>query len=85
MKELSISDKVIDKVVKLADIDALEIVDGKIKDAETLSASLKTEWADFIATDKTKGGNVETPPAGRTADYDKMSDEDYYKTVMKKE
>lgn len=85
LKELNISDKVIDKVVKLADIDSLEIVDGKIKDAETLSASLKAEWGDFIATDKTKGGNVEAPPANRTADYDKMSDEDYYKTVMKKE
>ena len=85
LKELNISDKIIDKVAKLADIDAIEIVDGKIKDAETLSASLKAEWADFIVTGGTKGGNVETPPANNTTDYDKMSDEDYYKTVMKKE
>ena len=67
LKELNISDKVIDKVVKLADIDAIEIVDGKIKDAETLSASLKTEWADFIAQPKTTGAKVETPPTGGPA------------------
>jgi hypothetical protein len=67
LKELNISDKVIDKVVKLADIDAIEIVDGKIKDAEKLSASLKTEWADFIAQPKTTGAKVETPPTGDPA------------------
>jgi DNA repair exonuclease SbcCD ATPase subunit len=64
LKELNISDKIIDKVVKLADIDAIEIVDGKIKDAETLSTSLKNEWADFITQPKTTGAKVETPPTG---------------------
>ena len=67
LKELNISDKIIDKVVKLADIDAIEIVDGKIKDAETLSTSLKTEWADFITQPKTTGAKVETPPTGDPA------------------
>lgn len=64
LKEINISDKIIDKVVKLADLDAIEIVDGKIKDAETLSTSLKTEWADFIAQPKTTGAKVETPLTG---------------------
>ena len=85
LKELNISDKIIDKVVKLADIDAIELVEGKIKDVDSLSTSLKTEWADFIVTDGTRKAGVENPPANNKSDLENMSDDDYYKTIYKKE
>ena len=37
--------------------------DGKIKDAEKHTETVKTEWADFIETTTTKGANTANPPA----------------------
>ena len=85
LKGLNISDKIIDKVVKLADLDAVELADGKIKDADKLKDSIKDEWSDFIVTDGTKKANVENPPANNKSDLESMSDEDYYKSAYKKE
>lgn len=76
---LNISPKVLDKVVKLADLDALELADGKIKEADKLSEALKAEWADFISTEGTKGANVDTPPkTGSEVDTSKMTDAEYF-------
>lgn len=85
LKSLNINDKIIDKVVKITDIDAIELADGKIKDAEKISADLKVEWSDFIVTDGMKKANVENPPANTESDLENLSDDDYYKTIYKKE
>ncbi len=62
LKEVGVSDKRIDSVVKVSDIDSLEIEDGKIKDADALKKSIKEEWADFIPTNVEQGANVSNPP-----------------------
>ena len=79
LTDLKISPKVLDKVVKLADLDTLELADGKIKDAEKLTEALKTEWADFITTEGTNGAPVDTPPnSGGAVDTSKMTDAEYF-------
>lgn len=64
LKEAGVSEKRIDKVLKVSDIDDLEIgEDGKFKDADKLIKDIKEEWSDFIVSSETKGANVTTPPA----------------------
>lgn len=45
-------------------IDKIELdADGKIKNAEQYTQSIKSDWADFIVTQSAKGANTATPPA----------------------
>lgn len=43
-------------------VDAVELIDGKIKDADKLTESIKNEWADFIPTTTVTGVQTATPP-----------------------
>jgi len=63
LSEAGISDKRLDSIVKVSDIDSIEMENGAIKDAETVKENIKNEWADFIVTETTKGANTSTPPA----------------------
>lgn len=85
LKEAGIADKRIDSVLRVSDIDGIEIdKDGKIKDADKIKESVKTEWADFIVKESTKGADPATPPSSSATDYDNMSDADYYKATYEK-
>lgn len=65
LKEIGISDKRIDAVVRVADLDKIKLdKDGKIENATDLKKSLKEEWSDFIVTDGKEGAGTATPPAG---------------------
>lgn len=65
LKEIGISDKRIDAVAKLVELDKIKLdKDGKIDGAEDLKKSLSEEWADFIVKDGTQGAGTATPPAG---------------------
>lgn len=71
LKEASISDKVIDSIVKITDFGGIEIgEDGMIKDAKERIESVKTEYADFVVAENERGANVTNPPAGRSGDLD---------------
>lgn len=66
LAEAGVSDKRIETIMKVsgATIEGLELdKDGKIKDADKLTESAKTEWADFIVTTEPKGADVSNPPA----------------------
>lgn len=64
LKAAGVSEKRIASVLKVTDIDGVEIdKDGKIKDAEKHTEDVKSEWADFIETTTTKGANTANPPA----------------------
>lgn len=64
LKSAGVSEKRMNAIVKVSDIDGLELKkDGTIKDAEDLTESVKKEWADFIETTMTKGAHTATPPA----------------------
>ena len=60
LKEAGIADKRIEAVLKVSDIDSVELdADGKIKDADSLLTGIKTEWADFIPNENA-GQKVDT-------------------------
>ena len=64
LKESGVSEKRIDAIVKISDIEGLELDEGgKIKDYDARSEQIKTEYADFIETRTTKGANTATPPS----------------------
>lgn len=77
LKEIGVSDKRIDSVMRVSDFDKIELdKDGNIKDKDNLSSKVKTEWADFIPSTHTQGADTATPPANKGG---KMSKEDILK------
>lgn len=63
LKEIGISDKRIDSVAKLAELDKIKLdKDGKIEGSGDLKKALKEEWADFIVTEGKEGAGTATPP-----------------------
>ena len=64
LKSAGVSEKHIEKVMKVSDIDAIELdSEGNAKEADKLTESIKAEWSDFIQTTSTQGAGVATPPA----------------------
>lgn len=60
--DAGISDKRIASIMKVSDVDGVTLdKDGKIKDAEKLTESVKTEWADFIVTESKQGAETPKP------------------------
>ena len=63
LKEIGISEKRIDAVAKLAELDKIKLdKDGKIEGSDDLKKSLSEEWADFIVKDGKEGAKTSTPP-----------------------
>lgn len=64
LKELGIAEKRIDSILKISDIDKVELdKEGALKDKETLAKSAKEEWSEFIPTKGQQGAGTPTPPA----------------------
>ena len=85
-ENVGISEKRIDAIMRVTDLDAVELDGDKIKDAEKRAGDLKTEWADFVETTTETGTNPATPPGGGSvggADLGALSMEDYIKARMK--
>lgn len=61
--EIGIPEKRIDRIMKVSDMDKIELTDNGIKDEETLKAKLKEEWSDFITTTRTEGTPSANPPS----------------------
>lgn len=59
-----------------AEIEALELADGKIKDAAALEALVKGDFSGLVSTTTTTGANTATPPANTVGG---MSRADIYK------
>jgi uncharacterized protein with GYD domain len=79
LKKIGISDKRIDAVAKIADLEALELDDsGNIKGESELSKTLKEEWEDFIVTEGEKGAKTPKPPA-KDSGTEKLTKEDIAK------
>lgn len=69
--DAGVSDKRIASVIKVsgAQIEGLDLDDeGKIKDADKLTESVKKEWADFIPTTHEQGATLPKPPANNGGD-----------------
>lgn len=76
LKECGVSEKRINSVVKVSDVESIELDEnGNIKDVEQLKKSVKEEWNDFIPTETEHGAETSTPPARGGS---KMSKEDIF-------
>lgn len=63
LKKVGISDKRIDAVTKLADLEKIKLdKDGNIEGSEDLEKSIAEEWSDFIVKDGKKGADISDPP-----------------------
>lgn len=62
LKTVGVSEKRIPSIMKVTDLDGIEMDGDKFKDAEKLTEAVKTEWADFIETPSTSGANTQNPP-----------------------
>lgn len=63
LKAAGVSEKRIPAILKVTDLDGIEMDGDKIKDADKHTQTVKTEWADFVETVNTNGANTTTPPA----------------------
>ena len=64
LEKAGIDPKRIKSIIKLTDLSDVELEDGKLKDADKLEETAKSEWADFIVKTRKEGSNPETPPEG---------------------
>ena len=69
LKKVGIADKRLQSVARLCKgdglLDKLELDDkGAIKNSDTLEASLKESYSDYIVTTSTRGAKTSNPPAG---------------------
>lgn len=63
LKEAGVSEKRIDSVIRVSDVDGVELNEkGQIKDAKDRVKSIKDEWSDFITTTEVKGAQTANPP-----------------------
>lgn len=80
LKAAGISEKRIDTILKVSDVDALELDEsGAVADAEERTKAAQTEWADFVEHTETKGTETANPPANNPANVDlgSLSMEEY--------
>jgi FtsZ-binding cell division protein ZapB len=67
--DAGVSDKRIASILRVSDVDSIKIdKDGKIEDAEKLTESVKSEWADFIVTKQEQGANTPKPQSNDGGD-----------------
>lgn len=83
LEEMGIDKSKLDAIMKVTDLDSIEIKDGKISDLDNVKESAKSEWSAFITEVKDKGASVDNPPAGdkggKEIDLGTLSMEDYIK------
>ena len=76
LKEVGISDKRIESVLKVSNIDDIELdKDGNVKNRDDLKKDIVKEWEDFITVKETKGADTKTPPKNEGGGEKKSKDE----------
>ena len=73
LKEIGVSEKRIDAILKITDLDTVELEEGKLKNLDDLKKSAKDEWSDFIVKESSEGAKVETPPANNGGEQPRVS------------
>ena len=76
LKDANLSEKGIEKAVKYADWDKIELgTDGKLKDANDHIKAVREEWAEYVTTTTTTGAKTSTPPANNGGKTGKTKEE----------
>lgn len=76
MKDANLSEKGIEKAIKYADWDKIELdTDGKLKGANDHIKAVREEWAEYVTTTTTTGARTSTPPANNGGKTGKTKEE----------
>ena len=76
LKDANLSEKGIEKAVKYADWDKIELgEDGKLKGANDHIKAVRDEWAEYVTTTTTTGARTSTPPANNGGKTGKTKEE----------
>lgn len=79
-KAVGISEKRIDTVLKVTNLDDFEIdADGKLVDTDKHEKTVKAEWSDFIETTTTHGAQTANPPTNHGGAGSVKTKEEIYK------
>lgn len=62
LTECKVGKNQLDAVLRVTNLDTLEIEDGHLKDIDQLKTNILKTWAGFIMKDNTQGANVDNPP-----------------------
>lgn len=62
LKDAGVSEKRIDSIIRITSLDEIELdKDGKIKDSDKKTESIKEEWSDFIVAEEKAGAPINNP------------------------
>ena len=76
LKDANLSEKGIEKAVKYADWDKIELgEDGKLKGANDHIKAVREEWAEYVTTTTTTGAKTSTPPVNNGGKTGKTKEE----------
>ena len=70
LKAKNIDPRRFNAILKVTDLDKIELVDGKIKDNDLLLKDIETNWSDFKITTDQNGADTKTPPNTNTEPLD---------------
>lgn len=73
LKEMGINEKRFDAIVRLVDFSKMKLGDKGLEDVDKIKESIKSDWADYIPENHEDGADVDNPPDGKPAPFDKMS------------
>lgn len=73
LREAGISERHLDSVMKVTDLENVGVVDGALADPDAVKEAIVSEWGDFIPQTTTHGAKVDNPP--RKADGGMTKDE----------
>lgn len=62
LTKAGIDPKRLDSIMRVTDLSAVEMEDGKLKDVEKLTEAAKAEWSDFVVRKVTEKANPAEPP-----------------------
>lgn len=62
LKEAGVSEKRIASILRVTNLDDVELEDGKIKGCDDVKKNIETEWSDFIVRQEEHGAQTATPP-----------------------
>lgn len=62
LKEAGISEKRYDAIMKVTDLEGIELDGDNIKDKDKTLEAVKEEWSDFVVTQKQRGAKTDNPP-----------------------
>lgn len=73
LRESGVDEKRIESILKVTDLESIEVVEGAITDRDAQAEKIKAEWSDFIVKKRTEGAQVDDPPKEPTNNFENLS------------